>query len=77
MVTCQVCGAEVGRGPAGLGIKQHSKMHRREFRDLTGRREQSYAEVVEFFETEGRQPTLLEASLGCEQTALPDFPDTE
>jgi hypothetical protein len=72
-VECRVCGQEVGRGPAGLGIKQHSKRHRREFRDLTGRKPNSYAEVVEFFETEGRQPTLLEAVESENQAAIVDF----
>lgn len=72
-VECSVCGAEVGLGPAGLGIKQHSAMHRREFRELTGRQEADYAEVREFFQRDGRQPTLDEALTADEQRALLEY----
>lgn len=44
-VECTVCGALVGRGPAGLGIKQHASKHRREFADRYGRGPHDYAEV--------------------------------
>lgn len=71
LVECQVCGDDVGRGPAGLGIKQHSSMHRREFRELTGRREEDYDEVREFFQEDGYQPTIQEAALDDEQKTLP------
>lgn len=46
-VTCSVCGREVGRGPDGLGIKQHSAMHRRQFEQLVGREPEDYDEVRE------------------------------
>lgn len=72
-VECSVCGAEVGLGPSGLGIKQHSAMHRREFRELTGRRADDYAEVRQFFRREGRQPTLRESITAEEQAALLEF----
>jgi hypothetical protein len=72
-VECSVCGKEIGRGPDGLGIKRHSAMHRREFRELVGRQPEDYAEVREFFQNEGRQPTLREAMLTDEQLALAKF----
>jgi len=72
-VECTVCGRTVGRGPSGLGLKQHSKAHRREFKELTGRWPENYDEVRDFFAAEGRQPTLLEAATTDEQRALPDF----
>jgi len=68
-VECRVCGRSVGRGPSGLGIKQHSKRHRREFRDLVGREPEDYQEVVEVL---GQQPTLHQASLDERQLALPE-----
>lgn len=72
-VECSVCGEEVGRGPAGLGLKQHSGRHKREFRELTGREPDSYDEVREFFAGPGRAPTLEEAILEEPQAAIPDF----
>lgn len=44
-VVCSVCGEEVGQGPQGLGIKRHSGMHRREFRERFGRDPEDYQEV--------------------------------
>jgi hypothetical protein len=69
-VECTVGGRLVGRGPAGLGINQHSAMHRREFQELTGHEPESYQEVREFFETKGHQPTIQQAALDDEQQAL-------
>lgn len=72
-VECTVCGDDVGLGPAGLGLKIHSKKHRREFRELTGREPRDYDEVREFFDSEGRQPTLGEAIVDDEQVAILDY----
>lgn len=35
----------IGKGPEGLGIRVHSKVHRREFAERTGRAPEDYAEV--------------------------------
>ena len=72
-VECRVCGREVGRGPAGLGLKQHSGKHRREFVEITGREPDSYAEVRDFLAGRGQQPTLKQSILSAEQTALVEF----
>ncbi|MHB9287280.1 hypothetical protein ACKVMT_09615 [Halobacteriales archaeon Cl-PHB] len=46
-VECQVCGRMVGKGPDGLGIKMHSKTHRKQYVALTGEEPDDYAEVRE------------------------------
>lgn len=45
VVTCTVCGDDVGRGPGGLGLISHANRHRREFRERFGRRPENYQEV--------------------------------
>jgi len=72
-VECRVCGEEVGRGPSGLGLKQHSGAHKREFRELTGREAEDYSEVVDFFDGPGRAPTLEESIVDERQTAIVEF----
>ena len=40
-VECSICGESVGR----MGIGRHAKIHRKEFRDITGRSAGDYQEV--------------------------------
>jgi len=75
VVTCTVCGREIGKGPGGLGLTMHAKTHRREYREAFGEWPASY-ELVR--EKVGRphpvvdddQPTLFEALTDDEQTSL-------
>lgn len=54
---CQVCGRMVKRGPGGLGIKQHSGKHRRQFEEEFGREAEDYDEVIELL-----GPRLMETT---------------
>lgn len=68
IVECQVCGEDVGYGPSGLGIKQHSKAHKKQFRDLYGRDPDDYQEVIE--KLGKHHPTIWETILDDEQSTL-------
>jgi len=75
-VSCTVCGDEVGRGPGGLGLAMHAKMHRREYRERVGRWPESYEEVRQKVgrphpATDNEQMTLWEALTDPEQASLP------
>ena len=75
-VECTVCGAEVGKGPGGLGLASHANKHRREFRERVGRRPEDYQEVREKIgtphpSTDPNQPTLWEALTDEEQATRP------
>lgn len=72
-VECSVCGEEVGRGPAGLGLLKHSRMHRREFEKIMRREPESYEEVRQLFQSPYRQVTVYEALVDAEQQALVDY----
>jgi hypothetical protein len=75
-VTCTVCGEDVGKGPAGLGLAMHGKTHREEFRRQFGRKPENYQEVRDKLgkpiPTRGDdQTTLWEALNDPEQASLP------
>lgn len=78
VVECQVCGADVGKGPGGLGLTAHSKKHRRQFRERFGRRPEDYQEVrerlapaMDILDDDG-QMTLWEPLTDDEQLAMRD-----
>lgn len=74
-VTCSVCGEEIGKGPGGLGLFQHSAMHRREYKEQVGSWPMSYQDVRDVV---GRtsaaddpdQTTLWESLTDDEQASL-------
>ena len=78
-VTCTVCGEEIGRGSSGLGLLRHSRMHRRQFRQVFGREPEDYDEVRQRLpwpltvETGPFQPTISESITEDSQTALSDI----
>jgi hypothetical protein len=83
VVTCTVCGDDVGRGPGGLGTISHANRHRREFLAAFGRRPEDYAEVREVLgrgvvtDSDRRQLTLAEALTDDEQASLLEVNDGE
>ena len=75
-VTCTVCGDDVGKGPGGLGLTMHGKMHRREFREAFGRWPEDYQEVRDKLRQsdpvrDADQTTLWEALTDDEQASFP------
>lgn len=83
VVTCTVCGDDVGRGPGGLGQVMHAKRHRRQFRELYGRAPDSYQEVRDALgqgislDDDRRHLTLAEAMTDDEQASLLEVDDGE
>lgn len=72
-VTCTVCGREIGKGPAGVGLAMHGKRHRRQFREAFGRPPRDYQEVREKLNPDGLDPgqtTIWQAMLDDDQQTL-------
>lgn len=73
VVTCSVCGADVGRGPGGLGVVSHANMHRREFVQRYGRKPKDYQEVRDkLHDPPGEQITIWESLTDPEQQSILD-----
>ena len=62
-VTCTVCGQKIGKGPGGLGLAAHGKVHRRQFRERYGRPPTDYDEVRELLSGRPREPPEAVAPL--------------
>lgn len=68
-VECTACSQEVGRGPGGLGLISHWKMHRREYFEEHGE-SPSNEDVREWLDDDrGQREVLVDDS----QTMLQDY----